>query len=346
MFKVSILLLLLLLTEKTFAGYGIITVLEAPIHIKPRLNTKVIQYHRKGDKIYIPNRYFNKNNIQTLLPQDSNFEKDIEYGPLSYIEVLTRNGGQGYILKDHVKLIYGDRREFSEHIRPYKKDPTDYRLQEPLPQNYPLQKRREYRAGISYTWGPELSNNYSYNRSINKQETSSRSGLQLYYLKRANWDKLDQFYIGGVLTWWTSTSRFGLTDQSTAKETLSQLSLGPMVTYDLWRTKNYALTTEATLLISYTNQTVLQFDEVNDFSTQKEFTGLTVMPKFASHFAFKNIVEDLDIILGVESQFFLPHKLTSKQAVNSNLWNNQTSDQIDVPFNIYWNAFIGVRGRY
>lgn len=336
----------------TQAGVGVITVLEAPIQLNPRLNSKVIQYARKGDQIYIPSKYFLENQVDKILApsyrQGHKYNTELwQRENLSYFEVMDNNGRKAYILKDHVKLIYNDEREFNEPINAYDKDPTDYRIAEPLQKDFPFVVNETYRSGLDVTYGPNMKTGYQYNVSSTEAILKNRIGARFYYLKNANWDKQNRFYFGGVAHWWTSSAEYYLTDGRSSVESTTQAGIGPHISYDLWRRERFRITSEGSLIFSYTNRVVSQESTFLDSSEERTFSGLSLMPKLATTFSIRNVVPGLDLVTGIEVQAYIPHRLTSGEGdENSVLWNSSSNDQIDIPFNAYWNVFLGFRSQY
>lgn len=316
------------------------------------LNSKVIQYARKGDKIYIPNKYFLENQVDKILVpsyrQGHKFNSELsERGNLSYFEVLDNNGRKAYILKDHVKLIYNDEREYNEPINAYSKDPTDYRIEEPIQKDFPFVKNENYRSGLDITLGPNMKTGYQYNVSSNESNLTNRVGARFYYLKNANWDKQNRFYFGAMAHYWSSSADYDLTQGRSSAESTTQIGVGPHISYDLWRRERFRITSEGSLVLSYTSRLVSQASAFLKDSEERTFSGLSLMPKLATTFSIRNIIPGLDFVTGIEVQTYLPHKLSSKdENQNSLLWNNSSNDQIDIPFNAYWNVFLGLRAQY
>jgi hypothetical protein len=260
---------------------------------------------------------------------------------------MDKNGRKAYILKDHVKLVYNDEREFEEPINAYKKDPTDYRIQEPIPKNFPFVVNEMYRSGLDVTYGPNMKMAYQYNVSSIQATLSNRLGARFYYLKNANWDKQNRFYFGGLAQWSSSSAEYDLTAGRSSAETTKQIGVGPHISYDLWRKERFRITSEGSLILSYTSRFVSQADANLEQTEEKTFTGLSLMPKLATTLSFRNITPGIDLVTGIEVQAYVPHKLTSNESsADSSLWNSASNDQIDIPFNAYWNVFVGIRGQY
>ena len=156
-------LLLSFFTLKSFAGVGIVTTLEAPIVRSLEVDSPTVMTKRKGEKIYIHDRYFKNGPNEIIFVQDdetkeasfSQMENDEGYE--KFYETIDKNGQKAYISRYYVKLITHDAREFTQNITPFVPDPNDYRLEEPLPEGYPIRKPEMGRARVSFSFGPDLS---------------------------------------------------------------------------------------------------------------------------------------------------------------------------------------------
>jgi len=250
--------------------------------------------------------------------------------------------------KYYVKLITNDRREFSQNISPFDPDPNDYRLEEPLPEKYPLVKKEKYRAVISASAGPDLRSNYNYNEVLEKEDFSNRYGFNLSYGRKADWDKKDRFYFGGIFHGWTSLAKFELFDGRRAKEIKSQLGIGPFVSYDVWRSTDSTVSVLGSVSLNYTRNTVEQVD-FNGFEEQRLFSSVALSPRVASFYQLKTAIPNLDFVAGMDIQFYLPQNLrSSTESTLSGFWNEQGSEQdtVYIPFTAHWSAFIGIQSRY
>ncbi|MEC7276102.1 MAG: hypothetical protein VXV96_07260 [Bdellovibrionota bacterium] len=346
-------LLLSFFTLKSFAGVGIVTTLEAPIVRSLEVDSPTVMTKRKGEKIYIHDRYFKNGPNEIIFVQDdetkeasfSQMENDEGYE--KFYETIDKNGQKAYISRYYVKLITHDAREFTQNITPFVPDPNDYRLEEPLPEGYPMRKPEMGRARVSFSFGPDLKSNYNYNSVLTEEDFSNRYGFEISFGKKANWDNEDRFYFGGIFQGWTSEARFKLFDDRTTRETRSQLSLGPYISYDPWRNKDFKLTLETALLISYTRNLVNQADDFG-FEEERLFSGIGVHPRFSSFIQMNTKVQDLKVIAGFDVQFYLPQSLTNKSEPISDYWNEVATDEdnINIPFSAHYALFLGIQTDY
>ncbi len=353
--KGSLLLILLsLLPHHTSAGNGIITTLEAPLFHEESIDSRVIQYARKGQKIYIHNKHFVNGPLEVTYEESDNSSQetnpDIMYDDSKeqYYETRDNMGQRAFISRYYVKLITDDQREFNQNITPYDPDPNDYRLEEPLPKNYPLIKKEMYRATLSLSAGPDLRSNYNYSEVLETEDFSNRYGFNISFGRKANWDKKDRFYFGAIFHGWTALSKFELYDGRRAKEIKSQLGIGPFVSYDVWKSSKSKVTALASISLNYTRNTVEQTSQ-DSLKEQRLFSSLSFTPRIATFYQIKTVIPNLDFIAGADLQFYLPQELKSTSAPELEVfWQDQGSpqDSISIPFTASWSAFIGIQSRY
>ncbi len=346
------LILFLLFTKNLFAGYGIVTTHEAPIVRDVTLDSPVVMTARKGDKIYIHDKYFINGPLEVVYRADDkqgvdDLKLEDDQGYEQFYETIDKNGQTAYISRYYVKLITQDIREFSQAVTPFKPDPNDYRLTEPLPPDFPWGERRTWRSTLSFQMGPDIKSNYNYNRVLTEEDYTNRYGLQMSYGRKADWDTENRFYFGGIFHAWTSAARFTLFDDRKATEARSQLALGPYISYDPWRYNGNRLTIQGSLLLNYTRNLVKQEDP-SGFDEERLFSSLSFSPKFATFLQFRTPTPDVDIIAGMDIQFYLPQNLRSSKAPETGFWNEFNSDQdtVYIPFTAHWSLFIGVQTNY
>ena len=146
------------------AGRGLVITHEAPLLPKPSFETRPIQHVRKGDVIYIHDKHFGLADYQVTfsgyIDEDSPDYNKIEDGidKEGFFQTFDKLGQIAYIQKKYIKLIFKDEREKESALVPWKNDPTDYRLEEPLPKNYPLYTVTGLKASAALALSPGSKN--------------------------------------------------------------------------------------------------------------------------------------------------------------------------------------------
>ena len=213
---VKILLLTFFICSIALSKEAQVIVLEAPLFAVPNKNSKVIQYARKGDIIYIHPSELARDKYEGLL--DTSYEQMLEHDKKytkeykdklfpegeSYIpnpnsqfyKTIGKSGVDAYILKKHVFLLYKDLRELNQKF--VTKDETDYRIDEPLPKGYPLAQESGYRGQFLVGMGTPATSNYPYSEAIRDTGFDYNKELIFVWSKQVKWDLKRRFFFGGV----------------------------------------------------------------------------------------------------------------------------------------------------
>jgi len=345
--------LMVFIISSAKAGYGIITTLDAPIVRDMTIDSPVILTARKGDKIYIHNKYFINGPLDVVYKADDQQTaedlKDLETedGYEKFYETIDKNGQTAYISRYYVKLITTDIREFSQAVTPFNPDPNDYRPAEPLPVNYPIVSPEDHRAKLSFFVGPDLKSNYNYDLVLTQEDFSNRYGFDISYGRKASWDNENRFYFGGIFQGWTSQATFTLFDDRKATENRSQIGIGPYVSYDPWRFENISLTLQGSLMVNLTRNLIKQVDPTG-FNEERLFSGISLSPRLSSYFQMKTETLGVDIVGGMDVQFYLPQNLTSSTQPEAGFWNEfgSNQDSVYIPFAAHWSLFVGIQTNY
>ena len=312
-----------------FAAEGVIIVLEAPVFKKPTQKSEVVDTLSMGEKVFIhdsdiPDSPYTQ--IDSLKEQAriQLFEK----GKVDFYKVVDQTGNPAFIKSEFVKVIYRDSREDTEPIDPFVADPTDYRLSEPLPKDYPVSDSEIVRALVSFNFGPNFKTNYPYNENFKSVEYKSRKGAQFIYMKNVSFDPFNRFYFGGRFQFMSEDGDFELTDGRLASESLGQFAVGPYLTYETYREGENLLTLNGSLMLTL-NRAVITQKDTDGFQQERIFTGINVTPDFGLQYHRKNIFPKTSIFIGTSVQFHLENQLSAGNSDNSrDLWNRDPSTDV------------------
>lgn len=354
-----ILLFLVLTTLKAHAGKAVVIVLEAPMMKDRTPDAKVVQLVRKNQVIWIRNREFGQSPLKpdyTVMNEQSSFDelKRIRYeqgeSKAGYIETMDRNGGTAYIKKSYVKLIYKDDREYLTNVNPFIQDPMDYRLEEPLSRDYPLTDFHKKRAFFKMVFGPALKQSFQYANETLSSEQKFRKGIAFGYSGKVKWDKTDRFYFGGYGHMITSDASYvfdgNLLDD--AEETFFQLSIGPSLSYDPYRSDNWKFSVGGGLNLNWTRNFVKLKDNLLG-EEERLFQGFSITPRVFSNVHWRNfIIPDLDLVFGVDMQFSLAQTYTNnEQATLPALWERHDNpDAYTTPTGGVMTFMVGIQSSY
>lgn len=324
--------------SKLLAAEGVIIVLEAPLFEKEDTKSRILQYVRKGDRIFIHDRHAG---ISTDDP-DYGQVREVPYGDFYFVQ--DKNGREAYVPRKYVKRIMKDQREYAEKISPFDHDPTDYRLKEPLPPKYPIVNEERYRAIANFALGPARKVNYPYPNGIQTENFAPRMGVELSYLKNIEYDTINRFYFGAKFHFWQDEANFELGSGKTAKEQHGQFGVGPTVTYDAYRDDDYRVCFTGGFSFNW-NRTLATI-EGPDEEENRIFSAFTITPEVGTLLQFPKVLPHIDLVLGTALQFNLPYVLNPQgPAINAESWNAE-SDSLSYPLGGNLTAFLGLQSSY
>lgn len=349
---------ILLVSFNLLASEGVITVLEAPVFRTDDTSSKVLQYHRKGEKIYIHPAEFSRDKYEGLIEEDDIqilnyenkysekyrdelFKKGKTYFPnpsSRFYKTLTTSGVEAYILKEHVFLLYEDRRELTQKV--IKRDNTDYRIDEPLPEGYPIAKPTGYRGGGTFGLGLTNEKSYPYKENINSTGYDLTKSINFIFTRQVKFDLNRRFFFGGKISIFSSTTNY-ITDSISSKEDHFKMGIGPYLSYDLWKTEKYIINQSGSLIFNfYDNKTISQKSDSLGINDKVDYSSYNFSPGLTTTFILRKITRDYDLVGGVNFAFNFPR--TYKAQSSPNQWENS----FEVGLNIEQNYFLGLQTDY
>lgn len=118
--KWSLMVFFSIMSQLAFSLEGMITVLEAPVWKKPSESSTITQYLRRGDTVTIA---------------------DLPVINSDFVPIWDSLTNTAYIHTKHLKIFTADAKELQ--TKSLNQDPTDYRMDEPIPSNYPIPHKQE-----------------------------------------------------------------------------------------------------------------------------------------------------------------------------------------------------------
>jgi hypothetical protein len=354
-------LTLLFLSANTHAIDGTIVVLEAPLFKTPDEASKVVQYYRKGETIFIHSMeafhdYFEDEEIVQVrgIKADPNTDPFIGEGQVYYpnpeskfYKTVSRNGSEAFILKEHVYIVYKDKREFSQKVIEH--DHTDYRIAEPIPKKYPFIQESGYRGQTQLAFGQPNYKVYPFPDQIRDTEISTSKELNFVWSSAESVDSRKRFFFGFMAGFHFSSIKFLLSQQEANQEN-TRFSLGPFASYDVYRSKkgafNIYTSSQAYL---YDSMKITATNKLSNIKETREYAspiGLTQLLGFNYQF-FKSIYT-FDTIIGTNIRLNLPKNYSTTSAADTeDLWNSSSkTDNYDQPFSTEVSLFVGLQSYY
>lgn len=338
--------LFLLLTTKVFALEAVVTVLESPLLKSPSYDAQVVQYLRKGDVIKIHPSIANDRKFNQYRPKDKKFSesKETYYLEDEFIPTLDRQGNTVYVLSEHLYVYFGDSREFDQTVA--RKDPTDYRLEEPLTKNYPLSSPSGYRGQVILGITQPYYESYPYFDNFKTKGYTTPIDLNLTLLRQAPGDYQDRLFIGGTLNLRLFENSYTFQDRRYSKEEAFRLGLGPTISYDAFKGEKNRINLSATVIVNLIDR--MQITQALDSAQETRlYTGLSLIPRLALQYHRKSITEEVDFVLGTAMEVGTP---TSYRAQNgagqASWWQHLGNDKFTTRTTYSIGGYIGVQSAY
>lgn len=318
------LILSIFFSSHAFAADAIVRVLQAPLLKEAKYDSVILQYVRKGERVYVPNPI-------------ASLEKWPEF-----VETFDRAGNTAYVPSRYLKIISNDETENSQNINYGANDPTDYRLEEPIPTTYPFNNYSFLKTSISWTLGNNTKSPYDYGSTFTRQEYFTEKGARLTVLRRVAFDNYDRFYFGLFGSVSTVKNYYEFTNGGVSTENRSLLRVGPLVTFDTYKNLDLRITLGTGFTYNYQKATI-QRTESNGDGEERLFSGFSLSPFVTACAQFENIIPNTDLIIGSDFNFFLSKNLTAVSKAELLSW---PSDVIREESKPQATIYIGAQFKY
>lgn len=315
------------MTTKAFATDAIVIVLEAPLLKEPKMSALVLQTLRKGSRVFVPTELVHEGTLP------------------DFVKTYDRVGNTAYIPSRYIKLITNDQAEYKTSISPVH-DPTDYRLEEPIPSTYPFDNTSFMRAGLAMSIAPNASSAFQYGNAYHQQDFTPETGLKLNVTRKITFDKYDRYYFGFTGAILSSGNTINFDNGNRSIESRSIIKLGPHFTYDAYKTHRHRLTLGTGFTYNYLKSSIKVTDTQSN-SEERIFSGFSLSP-FASMLAqMTDVFPNIDFIAGADFNLNLASTQKSSDAITLPLlWGSDASDQIQSGIKPQAAFHLGVQVRY
>jgi hypothetical protein len=344
---------------------AVVTVLETPMLKFPSYDAPVVQYLRKGNIIKVHPSLNNNTDFDHLSPDPEKvlvLQKELEDSPEwkqdplfqgkatvssledDFIPTLDRQGHLVYVIKNHLYFYFNDRKEFQQRI--IRKDPTDYRLEEPLPKKYPLYSPSGYRGQVTLGLTQPYYESYPYLSAVKNKGYTSPVDVNLTFLRQAPDDKQDRFYLGGTFSVKAFSNSYTLFNGVESKEQGIRLGIGPAFCYDAFKGQRHRLSLYGSLNVNFFNQ--LNISQAKDgIEEQRNYRSLNISPRLGFQYHRKQILEDVDFVLGTAFEVEPATTFRSNSAANkADWWLNRGSDKFNTRAAFSLGGYLGFQAAY
>lgn len=338
-------LLLLFLPLKSFALDAVVTVLEAPLFKKKDVNSFVVQYKRKGEILKLHPSLDDDLRYDHLKPKQVLEDEKFAYNEDEFIPTFDRLGNLAYVLRDHIYIYFEDEREKNQIA--LKKDPTDYRLQESLPEGYPLLKKAGYRGQVYLSIYQPNNESYPYPSDVKNEGYTLPLGVTFNFLRRASYDIQDRLYFGLTASFATHKNEFILTSNRQVEETSYKFGIGPVISYDAYKATNRRITIMTSILVNLFHQYDITQKDRNNQSESRSYRGYSFTPRLSALYTFMEVFPQTDIFLGTTLESDLGGNFkVDRGSRHRDWWQNPGNDSFSSKTNISISAHLGLQTRY
>lgn len=353
-------------SHQALALEAVVTVLEAPLFKAKNLDSPVVQYLRKGDVLKVHPSLNNETRYQHLAPSPEKLAalkkkmmESPEYkdDPLfrgeaantyslddEFIPTLDRQGKEVFILSSHIYVYLNNNHELTQS--PNGADPTDYRLQEPLAKNYPLNSVTGYRGQVLLGFTQVYSESYPYSANAKTKGYQTPVDFSLNFLRQATIDNQDRLFFGVTLNVRYFENRYSLVNGRKSSETGTRLGLGPVISYDAFKGTENRVNLFGSVTVSPFNQiSITQSGEAG--SDSRNYQAYSISPRMGIQYHRKSILKDVDFVLGtlVELEFPTVYRSSQKVQVPA-YWKRAGSDHFTTRTTFNLAGFIGFQSAY
>jgi len=312
-------------STNTYAATGLVKALEIPLLSEPNDNGPILQTKRLGEKIHI---------------HDNSLESDTDY-----FLTLTRDGREAYVNKKFVKIVRKNLLELENNIA-YPNDPTDYRLDEPMPESYPFKIYSHNKAIIGFDYGQGTINTYEYSDQVKREQYNPTIALDMRYLRNPSFDKTDRVYYGFHFGGQTERNEIQVSENVFSKESHLKISIGPSFLYTFYRRNGFEIDFNVDASFTYQRSFVSQERVSTDESEEREFSGTYISMRTGVSFIHRRIFDspDLDFYHGPQLTINSPYSLNSSTSAQiEELW---PSDSFAVQADFALSYGLGFTVRY
>lgn len=345
---------------------AVVTVLETPVFKYKSYDAPVVQYYRKGDVIRIHPSIANSRDMEQYAPsaaklkalqaeksktaeakQDPLFRGEDEntyYIEDEFIPTVDRQGNIAFVLSEHIFVYFGDRRELEQRV--IAKDPTDYRLEEPLPRRYPLKSPVGYRGQFLLGITQPYYESYPYKQSITTKGYDSPVDATFTLLRQAPGNYDERLFIGGSMSFRTFENSYTFADRRQATEKNYRFGLGSSISYDAFKGNKNRVNLSGSIIINIVDKfNISQRDASREES--RIYDGYSVSPRLNLQYHRKQIFPDLDFVLGTSFEMGSATSFQSKSAGRDTTWWRATgNDKFTTRTTFTLGGYVGIQSAY
>ncbi len=343
--KLLAVLLFLAAAAEARALEAVVTVLETPMLRFRSYEAPVVQHLRKGDVITLHPSVANDPEMNKYAPapeklakvrdalratpeytEDKLFrgeEDNTFYADDEFIPVVDRLGNRAYVISRHLYIYFNDARELDQTIAT--PDPTDYRLEEPLPRNYPLKSitgiRGQFLLGITQPYYES----YNYRDGFRTKGYSSPVDLSYTLLRLAPGRYNEKLFVGGTLAFRHYQNSYTFLDRRLSEERGFRLGVGPTISYDAFKGPRDRINLSGTIVVNVFDRLYVQ-QSLDGRRENREYLAYSLSPRIGLQYHRKEIHDTLDFVVGSFLEMTPPATYRARDPGRDTGWWQQIGD--------------------
>jgi len=342
--KFILFVVLTLFSKNIIAANGIVIVLEAPLLKEPSLDSNVKQVVRKGDKVYLHDQHFNASPWENTSEASERVSIVDKVYNEEFYQTLSNDGLPAFIQAEYVKVIYQDNRELTKPVARFEVDPTDYRLEEPLPKGFPLSEKDKKKAAFLLTLGTHSKSSYPFNDTIIDENYSNSYGINLLYMTKVDYDLFDRFYFGTKIGFENNNVELGFANGSSVKQSLGRYSIGPHISFDIYKTEKVRLTAFTNIALTY-YRAYLTYKGLNEQIEERTFNAWGITPEIGALWQWIEVIPNTDLVIGANIIAQQRVEMAASAEGAGSYWNTD-QDVLVVESGLRSTFSLGIQARY
>lgn len=364
--KKIIFFLVILFSSNLFAIEAVVTVLETPMFKYRSYEAPVVQYLRRGDVIKIHpsinndlkmNQYAPSPEKLTALKKKLKESPEYKQDPLfrgeeentafledEFIPTLDRQGNTVYVLSEHIFVYFADSREFGQRV--IAKDPTDYRLEEPLPKNYPLKTVTGYRGQFIFGFTQPYFESYPYLDNFKTKGYTTPIDLNLTFLRQGEGNYHDRLFIGGTMNFRSFQNSYTFEGRRFSQEDWNRFGIGPTISYDAFKGDKNRINLSGTIIVNFIDRLSIT-QSLDSQEDSRLYTGISVVPRLALQYHRKQVLPDIDFVLGTSMEMGSATTFRAKNAGSQvTWWQHLGNDKFTTRTTFTLGGYVGMQSAY
>jgi hypothetical protein len=271
-------------------------------------------------------------------------EESTFYADDEFIPVVDRLGNRAFILSRHVYIYFNDTRELDQSIA--STDPTDYRLEEPLPRNYPLKSLTGIRGQFLLGLTQPNYESYNYRQGVRTKGYSSPLDLTYTLLKQAPGDYREKLYIGGTAAFRQYQNSYSFLGGRLSEELGFRFGLGPTISYDAFKAPRDRLNLSGTIIVNVFDRIYIQ-QKQGTRRENREYVGYSISPRVAMQYHRKQIYDSLDFVVGTFLELTPPTTYRAQgPGRDADWWQQIGEDRFSTNTAFTVGGYFGIQSAY